>query len=66
MHLKTIANDRFSSRLMEAEAYRLTKTNQRSLSMVKTIGKAGKAVRNVVLALLTGKSLVINDQKILS
>jgi hypothetical protein len=39
MCMKIIAKDRFSARLMEAKAFRLAKTDQRSRMKVKVFGQ---------------------------
>lgn len=39
MHMKIIANDRYSARLTDAEACRLARTYKRSRSMVTLIGQ---------------------------
>lgn len=39
MHMKITANDRYSARLMDAQAYRFTRTSKRSRSMVTAISQ---------------------------
>ena len=52
MHMKIIANDRYSARLMDAQACRLARTSKRSRSMVTAIGQL---VINFVAILASAK-----------
>lgn len=40
MHLTFIANDRYSARLMDAQAYRLSRNSKRSRSIVMAISQS--------------------------
>jgi hypothetical protein len=65
MQMKTIANDRFSARLRDAEAYRLAKKNRRSSSLADAIARAAVTVRNAVSILSAVKSPATNDRRVL-
>lgn len=66
MQMKTIANDRFTARMREAEVHRSTKKNRRPNLLVTAIGKTTMVVRNAVAPLSTAKSLTINGRRVLS